>query len=164
MGLIDIQMTMHHWACIIGMSAPLTSGVSGNYIVMGMFVAEGSNAFMHIRSILRNYGLRYTKAYELVEISFMMIYIFGRIFVGVSIVYSTCACEHNHMLMKIAAIGLLIQTFQFTSQMMTILKKRFKEISDRKIHRIKMRWFEPLTDVELDKLNINPGKKEDLGL
>ena len=48
--------------------------------------------------------------------------------------------------------------------MIGIFRKRMKEISDRKIHRIKMRWFDPLTDAELDKLGIDTKKKENLGL
>ena len=107
-GLIDFAMTAHHWACIIGMSIPLTYGMSANYIVMGMFVAEGSNAFMHTRAILRTFGLRFTKAYEFCEISFMTIYIFCRIFLGMRLVFNTVLCEHNHILSKIAAIGLII--------------------------------------------------------
>ena len=106
-GLIDGAMTMHHWACIIGMSLPLTYGMSANYIVMGMFVAEGSNAFMHIRAILRHFGLRFTKLYEFIEISFMTIYIFCRIFLGARLVWRTCLCEHNHIVSKIAAVGLI---------------------------------------------------------
>ena len=43
--------------------------------------------------------------------------------------------------------------------MVGILKKRFKEISDRKIHRVKARWFDPLNKQELEKLNISYGGK-----
>ena len=145
-GLIDVAMTMHHWSCIIGMSIPLTYGMSANYIVMGMFVAEGSNAFMHIRSIIRHFGMRYTKSYEFCEISFMTIYVFARILLGSRLVLNTCMCEQNHMLPKLASLFLYGQSLHFTMQMMSMMKKRFKEISDRKIHRIKMRWFTPLND------------------
>ena len=107
-GLIDSAMTMHHWACIIGMSLPLTYGMSANYIVMGMFVAEGSNAPMHIRSILRTFGFRFTKLYEFMDISFMTIYIFFRIFLGIRLTYQQCACEHNHFVTKVAAVGLIL--------------------------------------------------------
>merc|ERR1719313_1234443 len=51
-GLLDGAMSFHHWACIIGMTVPLTYGMSANYIVQGMFVSEASNAFMHARIIL----------------------------------------------------------------------------------------------------------------
>ena len=43
--------------------------------------------------------------------------------------------------------------------MLGILRKRFKEISDRKRLRIKSRWFEPLNREELEKLGINEKKE-----
>lgn len=85
-GLVDITMTFHHWVCIISLTLPFTYGMSGNYILMAMYVAEGSNPFMHLRTILRHFGLRYTKAYESMEISFMLFYIYGRILVGLGLV------------------------------------------------------------------------------
>ena len=112
-GLLDMAMSFHHWTCIIGMSLPLTYGMSGNYVVQGMFVAEGSNPFMHIRIILRHYGLRYTRAYETMEILFMIIYIFGRIIMGTYTAWSTAFCHHNHFVIKLSAVGLLVQTVFF---------------------------------------------------
>jgi len=144
-GLIDMAMTIHHWSCIIGMSLAFTKGVGANYVAMGMFVAEGSNAFMHIRVILRHFGLRYTKAYEMMELAFITIYIFARIFLGSTLTYNNCLCSHNHLVSKCAAVSLMMQTYMFTWQMLGLLRKRFKEIADRKLHRIKIRWFEPLT-------------------
>ena len=47
--------------------------------------------------------------------------------------------------------------------MVALLKKRFKEISDRKVHRVKMRWFDPLTPAEMEKLGLT-FKKENLGI
>jgi len=44
--------------------------------------------------------------------------------------------------------------------MIGILKRRFKEISLRKLHRVKNRWFDPLTEAELEKLGIDSKKKE----
>jgi len=48
--------------------------------------------------------------------------------------------------------------------MVGILGKRFKEISDRKRMRIKIRWFEPLNREELDKLGINEKKDVQMAL
>ena len=106
-GLLDMTMFIHHWICIIGMSLPLTYNMSGNYIVMGMFVAESSNPFMHIRVILKHYGLRYTKAYECMEITFMILYMYGRFFVGLGLVWNTCRCVHNHFMVRVCSVGLL---------------------------------------------------------
>jgi len=107
-GLVDSAMTMHHWACIFGMSIPLTYGMSANYIVKGMFVAEASNSFMHIRSILRAFGLRYTKLYEFMDISFMIFYLFFRLIIGVPLYYEVFMCEHNHIVPKITCAFLLV--------------------------------------------------------
>lgn len=163
-GLLDTAMSFHHWSCIVGMSLPLTRGVSANYVVQGMFVAEGSNPFMHVRQILRHYGLRYTRAYETMEVLFMIIYIFGRIIMGTYTSWSTACCQHNNLIVKLAALGLLVQSAFFIQQMLGILRKRFKEISDRKKLRIKSRWFEPLNREELDKLGISEKSEKQMAL
>jgi len=112
-GLLDSTMTIHHWICIIGMSLPLTYDLSANFIVQGMFIAEGSNPFMHVRCILKHYGLRYTKSYETAEITFMLLYIYGRILIGLSVVYNTCHCELNHFMVRFCSFGLLCQSVYF---------------------------------------------------
>ena len=143
-GLVDAAMIVHHSICIVGMTLPLTYGMSANYIVMGMFIAESSNPFMHVRVILKHYGLRYTKAYECMEITFMCLYMYGRILVGASVVFNTCYCSHNHFMVRFCSAASMVQSIWFVTQMIGIMKKRFKEISDRKIHRVKSRWFDPL--------------------
>lgn len=163
-GLVDKTMVIHHGICIIGMSMPLTYNKSANYIVMGMFIAESSNPFMHVRVILKHYGLRYTKAYETMEITFMMLYIYGRILLGISVVSNTCLCIHNHFMVRFCSFGLLLQSIFFVFQMIGILKKRFKEISLRKLHRVKSRWFDPLNKEELEKLGLNKKKDEGISL
>ena len=112
-GLLDTTMTIHHWICIIGMSLPLTYDKSANYIVLGMFFGEISNPFMHMRCVLKHYGLRYTKAYETMEITFMLLYIYGRILIGTSVVWNTCTCEENHFIVRFCSFGLLVQSVFF---------------------------------------------------
>ena len=157
-------MTIHHWICIIGMSYPLTYGISANYIVMGMFVAECSNPAMHIRQILRHYGLRYTKAYESCEIMFLCLYVFGRILNGTSLVWNTCICQENKYPVKICSLGLIIQSFLFVGQMVGMLRKRFAEMAKRKLHGVKARWFEPLNKEEMTKLGLDEKKEKGISL
>ena len=163
-GLLDFGMTFHHLICIIGMSFPLTYGMSANYIVMGMFVAEVSNPTMHARLIMRQYGLRYTKMYELTEILFLIIYIFGRVLLGMRLTMNTCLCQHNAFIVKLCSAGILIQSFQFVSSMYGILKKRHKEILHRKIMHVKMKWFTPLRLEDLEKLGLDIKKEKSLGI
>lgn len=62
--------------------------------------------------------------------------------------------------MKLAAVGLFCQSIFFIHQMIGILQKRFKEISDRKLKKIKIQWFVPLNKQELEILGIKPQKNE----
>lgn len=48
--------------------------------------------------------------------------------------------------------------------MVGILKKRVKEILDRKSHKVKSRWFEPLSREELNKLNLSEKKEKNISL
>ena len=48
--------------------------------------------------------------------------------------------------------------------MVSILKKRFNEISLRKAMKIKSRWFEPLTNEEISKLGWDTKKDSHVGL
>ena len=107
-GLLDSTMVIHHSICILGMSVPLTHGFSANHVVRGMLVAEVSNPFMHVRCILKHYGLRYTLSYETMEIMFMMLYIFSRIILGCHLVSITCLCKTNHQIAKACSVLLLL--------------------------------------------------------
>lgn len=158
-GLLDWAMTLHHFFTSVGMTLALVNGNSGNMIVFGMFIAEVSNPAMHIRTILRHLGLRYTKAYEAFEISFIMLYGYARLFLGTSMVWRVCSCEATHWFQKLSAVFLLLQSIHFVKQMVEILRKRFNEISNRKISGIKMKWFEPLDKEQLSKLGLSDKKE-----
>ena len=158
-GLLDFAMTFHHGICIVGMMLGVTSGQGGNFIVQGMYIAEVSNTCMHLRVILKHYGLRYTKAYESMEISFILLYIYGRILLGLSVVYGCVTCPKVLVIIKVCSAGLLFQSIHFIFKMVGILKRRFAEISLRKRHRVKSRWFDPLTPEEMAKIGLK-GTKE----
>ena len=104
--LLDGTMILHHSICLGGFTAALATGTGSNYTIMGLYVSEVSNTCMHIRSILKHYGLRYTKSYELMEISFILLYIYGRILLGPALLWSTTMCSHNHFMIRICAVAL----------------------------------------------------------
>lgn len=62
MGLI-----VHHGLCLLGFGSAIWFDYGGIDSITGLFVAEISNFPMHLRVIFRNFGLRYTRAYELSE-------------------------------------------------------------------------------------------------
>lgn len=91
-GLLDKGMFVHHFMCILGMLICLYENISANYLVAGLFISEISNPIMHARMVLKHLGLRYTKAYEVSEFSYIMLYTFGRIFIGTSVMIKTLTC------------------------------------------------------------------------
>jgi hypothetical protein len=72
-GILDNGMLLHHGMCVMGMVIALIEGISANYLIMGLFVAEISNPAMHFRMVMKHLGKRYTKAYEVAELTYICI-------------------------------------------------------------------------------------------
>ena len=62
-GLADAGLYIHHLCCAVGFGTAVFSGYGAIDGIGGLFIAEASNFPMHLRCILRNYKLKYTKAY-----------------------------------------------------------------------------------------------------
>ena len=103
-GLLDITMLGHHSVAIVGMTMCLTNETTANIIVMAIFVAESSNPPIHLRNILKHYGLRYTKSYEVLEISFLLIYVLNRSINGIQLTYFVCTCPANPFVAHAGAV------------------------------------------------------------
>ena len=70
-GISDTGFLLHHLFCWAAFGTVAFSGWGGIASMGGFVVAEISNFPMHIRTILKNYSLRYTLAYELCEILYI---------------------------------------------------------------------------------------------
>lgn len=164
--LLDYAMTIHHFACVLGMGMCIAENQSAYLFVCALFIGEVSNPPMHITKILRRLGLRYTKLYELNEIIFMMLYCTFRIILGTKKVYDILICHDVNLVLKMCGVVLMVQSYHFTIQMISILKNRFKEISKRYQHKITMNWvYPPLSTKDLNILGIDlKSKSEKLSL
>jgi hypothetical protein len=151
-GILDVAMFIHHPLCIFGFTLPLYENISGNYAMMALLSSEISNPPMHLRQMMRLTGRRYTKAYEFSEITFIMLYFFGRIIIAVPIAYSNLVCPVNHIIFKLTCVGLMTQSAFFGLQMIQVLRKRLSEILQRKNMGIKLNWFEILDSAQIEKL------------
>jgi hypothetical protein len=107
-GILDVAMTIHHPLCVFGLFLPLYENMSGNFCMMAIFISEISNPPMTIRHIFRLTGRRYTKGYEAAELSFIALYVYGRIIAGIPIVMQTLTCPQNHFFLKLTCIGLML--------------------------------------------------------
>ena len=104
--ILDFAMTIHHPLAIYGLYIPLYENVSGNFAMMAIFISEISNPAMHLRHMLRIRGKKYTLAYEICEILFIFLYIYGRLVTGIPIIFRLMICEQNHIVFKLTCIGL----------------------------------------------------------
>lgn len=74
LGICDRAMFIHHMICITGLSSGLFTGHAADILVGALFLTEISNPCMHVRVVLKHLGLRYTKAYETLELSYIRKY------------------------------------------------------------------------------------------
>lgn len=160
-GLLTFDMLVHHLLCIFGILITLYQGHDACHVVAGLFVAEVSNPAMHVRTMLRNLGMRYTKIHDTAEIIYFVMFFFGRVLIGHPVVYDTVMCESTPIFAKLVSLGILAQSYQFLARMYTLLKNRIAEIKERKQKKIKMMWFTPLPAEQVAKLDYNLKKTKD---
>jgi hypothetical protein len=86
-------------------------------------------------------------------------YIFGRLILGFPLLFRTWMCPSDHIIVSLMCTGIFIQSVNFTITMIQILKSRAREYAERKQKNVKMKWFEPLTKDELDKIEIYKKKQ-----
>jgi hypothetical protein len=67
-------MLIHHNVVSIGMAMGLVTGYSADILVGALFLTEISNPAMHVRMVLKHLGLRYSKSYELAELTYICKY------------------------------------------------------------------------------------------
>jgi len=107
-GLLDSTMLLHHPLSMLGFIVPLYQNVQGNYIMLAVWLTEISNPPMHMRHIFRSMGKRYTMAYEISEILYITLYIYGRAICVLPIGYLTFICPENSVLIKISCAALTL--------------------------------------------------------
>ena len=71
LGLLDKSMLIHHNICVIGMLQGCYTKHSADVLIAALFVSEISNPAMHIRVVLKHLQLRYSKSYEMAELTYI---------------------------------------------------------------------------------------------
>ena len=86
-GLLNNAMIFHHSLCVLDLSIPLCENISANFVMQVICIMEISNQPMTFRHFFRLTGRRYTKGYEVSEITFFILYFFVRTLFGILLVY-----------------------------------------------------------------------------
>lgn len=158
--LLDTPMMFHHGIVCLGVYLSLCFDASGSEILAGMFISEVSNPVMHMRLILRSFGLRHTKLYEFCEFAYIFLYVYYRLFKGIFIVYNTVSISVGHPVVKSIAVGVAIQSYFYVYRMGSIVKNRLNEMKEREKEEVSLFWFSHNPKVEKLSYFAKSKKKE----
>ena len=157
-GISDRALVIHHSLAIFGYLVSEYYNTS-TLSMYGIFYGEISNSFMHGRAMLRLAGKRYTRLYELMEITYMMTYIFAR---GICITkanYDTLLVSAIPFFLRFACFSMWAQSLYFIKEMVLILRKKFLHFNERRRKSVKYYWF--TENPEISQLSyIYKGHKE----
>ncbi|KAL6627656.1 hypothetical protein ACP70R_031382 [Stipagrostis hirtigluma subsp. patula] len=112
-GDVRLDNTVHHLVSIVGIGAGLAYQRCGTEMVASLFITEISSPLLHLREILKEFGVRDTDLNLLVDVLFAVIFSLARMGVGPYLMYVTVAAD-NPILIKAMAMGLqLVSAYWF---------------------------------------------------
>ncbi|OVA06203.1 TRAM/LAG1/CLN8 homology domain [Macleaya cordata] len=133
-GPISLDNSVHHLVCIIGFVAGLTYRMCGSEMVAALWVTEISSPFLHLRELLKELGYKDTDLNLVADISFAVIFAFGRMVGGPYLTYVTLSADNNPLLIKAMALGLqLVSAFWFYKIVRMVKYKLFRRTKVSKV-------------------------------
>lgn len=139
-GLCDLPLVLHHGMCLLGIGlSELTN--NGTCALFGIFFAEVSNFPMHFRCILRTFGMRYTKMYELSEALYIISYIVARGMGITYVVFTATLVSEIPIIVRFTCLGLWVQSLYFIYEMNGILQRKLKYYNERCQKNVSYCWF-----------------------
>ncbi|BAD81243.1 unknown protein [Oryza sativa Japonica Group] len=110
---VRVDNTVHHLVSIVGIAAGLAYRRCGTEMVASLFVTEISSPLLHLREILKEFGIKDTDLNLLVDILFAVIFSVARMGFGPYLTYVTVTAD-NPILIKAMATGLqLVSAYWF---------------------------------------------------
>uniref|UniRef100_A0A0E0JGP2 TLC domain-containing protein n=1 Tax=Oryza punctata TaxID=4537 RepID=A0A0E0JGP2_ORYPU len=110
---VRVDNTVHHLVSIVGIAAGLAYRRCGTEMVASLFVTEISSPLLHLREILKEFGVKDTDLNLLVDILFAVIFSVARMGFGPYLTYVTVTAD-NPILIKAMATGLqLVSAYWF---------------------------------------------------
>jgi hypothetical protein len=131
LNLMEPAIGSHHIVAVILYFPILYTGYGGCITLISVLWVELSNPAMHIRVILKQYGHRHTKLYEALEIFYISTYMFGRCIMWTPIVWASLFSQNVPKTTAFSGAFLILQSYYFSSKMITILKGRYSQHKER---------------------------------
>ncbi|KAJ3694301.1 hypothetical protein LUZ60_009781 [Juncus effusus] len=124
---------IHHLVSIIGIGAGLVYQKCGSEMIASLFITEISTPFLHMREILKEFGIKDTDLNLLVDVLFGVIFSLARMVGGPYLTYVTLTA-HNPFLIKAMALGLqLVSAFWFYKILRMVRYKLGRRITRNKV-------------------------------
>lgn len=147
-GLLDTTRIIHHGAVLLGQFECFVMK-SGSYVTLKWTLhLEFSNSPMQYRNILQNAGKKETKHFLFWEVVYFSSYTICRIFFLKFLYSHYTTCVDPLIMIKIASLMLLFQSFYIMHIMFKTTLSRFDELKERREKRVSLLWFEVNPEVE----------------
>ena len=163
--LLDVsclEMVVHHIFCMSGYYVGIAFNNSANEMMRALVVAEVTNPIMHIRMILKNFKLKHSKSYLLLEVVYIILYLIARMIYGARVIYFTVFCKDNLWIVKIAGALVWLQSVLFSKRMIHIILHKYKEYKERCKKGVFLFWFSFNKQIEeLDYYKLEKSKKKE---
>lgn len=112
-GDVRLDNTVHHLVSIVGIGAGLAYRRCGTEMVASLLITEISSPLLHLREMLKEFGVRDTDLNLLVDVLFAVTFSAARMGVGPYLTYVTVTAD-NPILIKAMATGLqLVSAYWF---------------------------------------------------
>jgi hypothetical protein len=139
--LDDRDLYIHHSATVFGLLSSLVSQKGGHFVYFGFLMAEISNFPMHVRKILSNMGLRYTRLFEYSETLYFILYCFARGVLGpIAVFKGVTHLQHVPITLVLVCIMLLYQSFGFIKTMIKMVKAKISHSEERRQKGVEFWW------------------------
>ena len=147
--LVDKKLLLHHSACWIIFGTILYTR-NGMYLGIGtLSFGEASNCPLGTRAILRQFGLKHTKIYEIMEGIYFVMYIITRGIMSPIMFVFAVKSGITPLIVKMAVGLALVQSLFFVKIMVRMIKKKYRSYIERKQKNVELFWF-----------SVNPEVKE----
>jgi hypothetical protein len=93
--LFDMDLLIHHTISCFGLLVGPVIGYGASTAITGIVISEVSNFPMHLRTILKNYGLKHTLLHDVLEGIYFFLYIIARAFFGPMLVYTSWVAPNS---------------------------------------------------------------------
>ena len=141
-GFWDKNLVIHHSCSLVALLLVFLAPFGAKYTVYGLLAADISNFPMNLRGIIRAKGKRHTRLHEVMECSYMALYMVFRGFLAPYNIYSCLSCRKISVLLTLISVFLTAQSWFFISKMLNIVKKKALEYEERRAKGVSLWWLE----------------------